>query len=269
MKYRMLVLDIDGTSATSDKKILEETRQAVIWIQEKGVGVILASGRPPQGVFPVAEALEFQRFGGCILAFNGARGIEYKTRRCLFEKLLPSHIPAQLQKEAVKNGVGIFAYQEHALAAGTKADSYMELESQISGLPVKYCPDFSAGLGAVNECVLTGASDALETLEPVISRRYLHEIQIFHSEPYFLEVTPKNVDKAYGLKHLLNRLGVGREEIVCCGDSFNDISMIQFAGVGVAMKNGCEELKMVADYVTEDDNDHNGIVEVIRKYFPV
>lgn len=267
MKYRMLVLDIDGTSTNSDKELLEETRQAVIRIQEKGVGVILASGRPPQGVFPIAEALEFQRFGGCILAFNGARGIEYKTRRCLFEKTLPSHIPGQLQKEAVRRGVGFFAYQEQALAAGTKPDRYMELESRISGLPIEYCPDFSAGLQAVNECVITGSCDELEILEPEVARRYLHEIQIFHSEPYFLEVTPKNVDKAYGLKHLLGRLNVDREEIVCCGDSFNDISMIQYAGVGVAMKNGCEELKMVANYVTEHDNNHNGIVEVIQRFF--
>ena len=267
MRYRMLVLDIDGTSTNSQKEVLEETRQAVIRIQEKGVGVILASGRPPQGVYPVAEALEFGRFGGCILAFNGAKGIGYKTRRCLFEKALPAHIPGQLQREARKHGLGMFAYLPDSLAAGTEPDSYMELESRISGLPVEAWPDLSAGLPSVHECVLTGPGEELEILEPTIARRYLHEVQIFHSEPYFLEVTPKNVDKAYGLNHLLRRLNVGWEEVVCCGDSFNDISMLRLAGVGVAMKNGCEELKLVADYVTEQDNNHNGIVEVIRRFF--
>ena len=75
------------------------------------------------------------------------------------------------------------------------------------------------------------------------------------------------MNKAYSLKHLLNILGIKREEMVCCGDSFNDISMIQFAGMGVAMANAQEKLKNVADYVTEQDNNHNGIVEVIERFF--
>lgn len=75
------------------------------------------------------------------------------------------------------------------------------------------------------------------------------------------------MDKAYSLKHLLEILGIGREEMVCCGDSFNDISMIQYAGLGVAMANAQEKLKDVANYITENDNDHDGIAEVIEKFF--
>ena len=92
-------------------------------------------------------------------------------------------------------------------------------------------------------------------------------MEIFRSEPCFLEVVPKDVDKAHSLKRLLKRLNIPREEVVCCGDSFNDITMIQFAGVGVAMANAQEELKQAADYVTRADNDHNGVVEVIEKFF--
>ena len=73
----------------------------------------------------------------------------------------------------------------------------------------------------------------IEVMEPEFVRKYCHETEIFRSEPCFLEVVSKNVDKAYSLKHLLRILGIPREEIVCCGDSFNDISMIQFAGLGV------------------------------------
>ena len=68
-------------------------------------------------------------------------------------------------------------------------------------------------------------------------------------------------------EHLLEKLGIAREEMVCCGDSFNDISMIQFAGLGVAMANGQRKLKDVANYVTRNDNDHDGIAEVIETFF--
>ena len=68
-------------------------------------------------------------------------------------------------------------------------------------------------------------------------------------------------------RHLLDILGISREEMVCCGDGFNDVSMIQFAGLGVAMANAQEKVKDVADYITVNDNDHDGIAEVIEKFF--
>ena len=74
------------------------------------------------------------------------------------------------------------------------------------------------------------------------------------------------MDKAYGLKYLLQALGIPREKMVCCGDSYNDISMLQYAGLGIAMENAPEQVKMVADAVTEKDNDHDGIVEVIERF---
>ena len=114
---------------------------------------------------------------------------------------------------------------------------------------------------------MTGEPEDLEALEPVFAQKYFHEAQIFRSEPYFLEATPKNVDKAYCLKHLLEILGIKREEMICCGDGFNDISMIQYAGLGVAMANAQDQVKAVADYVTVCDNDHDGIAEVIEKFF--
>lgn len=268
-QYKLLVLDIDGTVTNSEKKLLVRTREAVIGLQQRGVRVVLASGRPPQGVYPIAEELEFDRFGSYILAHNGAKIIDFQTRSCIYEKQLPLHIPGRLWKDALTYGIGICTYQGDTLIAGTQPDKYMELEARITELPIRYREDFGSYVKfPVNGCLLTGDPDDMEIVEPILMRKYFHETEIFYSEPYFLEVIPKNVDKAYGLKHLLKILGIEREEMVCCGDSFNDIRMIQYAGVGVAMKNGQEKLKAVANYVTEKDNDHDGIVEVIGRFFP-
>ena len=268
MNYQLLVLDIDGTVTNSKKEVLKKTREAVIRIQEQGIRVVLASGRPPEGVFPIARELQLDRFGSYVLAFNGARIIDFRTRNCMFEKCLPRHIPARLLEEAGKNGIGMAAYQEGFILSGTGTNKYLELESFISGMRIEHETDPSVfSRLSVNECLLTGDPQDMENLEPVFKRRYFHEVEIFNSEPFYLEVTPKNVDKAYGLKHLLRILEIPREAMVCCGDSYNDMGMLQTAGVGVAMANAPDRVKAVADYVTVNDNDHDGIAEVIERFF--
>ena len=78
---------------------------------------------------------------------------------------------------------------------------------------------------------------------------------------------PKDIDKASSLERLRLQLGLERAEIAACGDGLNDISMIQYAGLGIAMANAQEAVREVADYITEQDNDHDGIAEVIEKFF--
>lgn len=269
MDYRLLVLDIDGTVTNSQKEVTEKTRKAILRLQEKGIRVAIASGRHPRGVLSVARILQLHQFGNFILAFNGAKIIDVRQKKCIYERTLPAHLPARLWKDVQQCGLGILTYTNDTLIAGTKPDRYMELESQISQIPVEYHEDFCRRVNfPVNGCLITGPPEDIEAMEPVFSCRYFHETQIFRSEPCFLEVVPKNVDKAYSLKHLLAILGITREEMVCCGDSFNDISMLRYAGLGVAMANAQNEVKDVANYITKRDNDHDGIAEVIERFFP-
>lgn len=266
--YKLLVLDIDGTVTNSKKEVTEKVKDAIVGLQKRGVLVAIASGRPPRGVFSVAEKLEFEKYGSYIMPFNGARIIDFKTKECVYAKTLPLHLPARLLRDAKENNVGIITYRDDEIVAGTKPDAYMDIEANINSLPVIWHKDFGTYVDfPVNKCLMTGAPEDLETLEPILAQKYQHEAQVFRSEPYFLEITPKNVDKAYCLRHLLDILGIKREEMICCGDGFNDVSMIQFAGMGVAMANAQEKVKQVADYVTEHDNDHDGIAEVIEKFF--
>ncbi len=268
MDYELLVLDIDGTVTNSEKEVMSRTRDEVIRIQEQGVKVVLASGRPPEGVFPIARTLGLDRYDSCLLAFNGGKIIRARTGECMFERHLPAHIPRRLCRDAAEQGVGMAAYADGRILAGTLPDRYLELESRISRMPIEVRENLGTEKNLlVNQCILTGDPDVLEKIEPVLYRRYFHEAEIFHSEPFYLEVSPKNVDKAYGLKYLLRVLGVPREKMICCGDSYNDIRMLQYAGKGIAMKNAPETVKMVADFVTENDNDHDGIAEVVRRFF--
>jgi Cof subfamily protein (haloacid dehalogenase superfamily) len=88
---------------------------------------------------------------------------------------------------------------------------------------------------------------------------------VYRSEEFFIEIMPKNVDKAASLDKMLETVGLTREDAICCGDGFNDISMIKYAGVGVAMGNAKPVVKEAADYIT-GTNDEDGLVQVIDEF---
>ena len=88
---------------------------------------------------------------------------------------------------------------------------------------------------------------------------------MYRSEPFFLEILPRGIDKAQCLAQLLKLLGMEREEMIACGDGFNDLSMIEFAGLGVAMENAVCPVRNAADYVTLSNNDV-GVAHVVEKF---
>ena len=107
--------------------------------------------------------------------------------------------------------------------------------------------------------------DYLAMVEPKVKAALGRDYSVYRSEPYFLEVLPKGIDKAASLERLLSRLGMGKEQMIACGDGYNDLSMIQYAGLGVAMENAVFPVKKAADYVTYS-NDNDGVAHVVEKF---
>ena len=103
------------------------------------------------------------------------------------------------------------------------------------------------------------------TLEPRMKADLGEEMEIFRSAPFFLELMPKGIDKALSLSRLLEHLGIAREESIACGDGYNDLSMIRFAGLGVAMANAEEAVKNEADHITLS-NEEDGVAAVIEQF---
>ena len=270
MDYRMMVLDIDGTVNNSQKEVTPRTMEALWRLQESGVMVAVASGRPPMGVAPVADILRLDRYGSYILGFNGARIIDWRSKKCVYEKTLALHLPRKLLEDCASWGLGMLTYDETHVIAATRPNRYMDIEAKINRVPLTFPEDLDKLLQApVNKCLLTGEPEDVAAAEEELAEKYRHEAEVFRSEPYFLEVTPKHVDKAYCLSRLLGILEIPREQVICVGDGYNDISMLQFAGVGVAMANAQPPVKAVADDVTRRDNDHDGVAEVVEKYFGI
>lgn len=266
MDYKLLVLDIDGTLTNSKKEITPATKAALLKIQEQGIRVAIASGRPTPGTRKVAEELELARFGNYVLSFNGGRITNYATKEVVLDKTIPAEMAGVLCEEARQYGLGILTYDDEAALAGTELDEYMELEARINHISIKKVGHFKDYVNfPVNKCLMTGKPEYLVKVEKELKAKYAGSLNIFRSEPFFLEIMPKGIDKASVLKRFLSYLGIDREEIICCGDGYNDLTMIEYAGLGVAMANARPEVLAVADYVTTS-NDEDGIVKVIEKY---
>lgn len=266
MKYKLLVLDIDGTLTNSQKKITDVTLNALLDLQERGVKVVLASGRPTPGVLPLAKQLKLEQYGSFVLSYNGARVMNCQTGEVIYQNVISHKDIPVLYDAAVKHNVGIITYEEEGVISGRGSDSFIELEARINNIPIKCVDDFPNYVTFdVNKCLMTGEGDYLAKVEQEMKKEFGKRFSIYRSEPFFLEIMPQNIDKAFSLNKLLQHLNISKEEMICCGDGFNDMSMIQFAGLGVAMANAQEPVREIADYITLS-NDEDGIVHVIDRF---
>ena len=264
---KVLVLDIDGTLTNSKKEITEATKQAIWSIMDKGHKVILASGRPTPGMHRYEAELELTKRGGYLLSFNGAKIVDCVSKEVLFQKILPLSVVPQLHQFAKENGTGLITYQGDTVISAFEPDEYVELEARINGLPIRVVEEFVEFVNYdINKCILTAPGEQAAIFEKQLQEMFGDTLSIYRSEPFFIEIMPMNVDKAASLDKMLPAIGMSREQTVCCGDGFNDISMIKYAQTGVAMGNAQSAVKEAADYITAT-NDEDGLVEVIEKFF--
>lgn len=136
MKYKLLVLDVDGTLLTNKKEIPPRTLAALLKAQHMGVRIVLASGRPTHGVMPIAKALEMNKFGGYILSYNGGQIINAETGDLLFEKrIAPEWIP-YFYKKAKQNDFAIFTYLDDQIITNRADDKYVIQEARINNLQI-------------------------------------------------------------------------------------------------------------------------------------
>ena len=268
MKSKVLILDIDGTLTNSQKVITPKTLEALIQLQEQGHVIVLASGRPTHGMKKVSDLLQLEKYGGYVLCFNGARIVNVKTKEVVYQQCFPKECIAPLYAYALEHDMGLVTYQDNKVITGTRIDEYMEFEARLNRMELEQVEDFVSYVDFdINKCLFTAKEDEAPEYEKELAEKYKGVLSVYRSESFFVEAMPLGVDKAASLNRLFEIIGIDKVDTVACGDGFNDMSMIEYAGVGVAMANAKDEVKAVADVVTEKTNDEDGLLEVVEKYF--
>lgn len=264
--YEVIVLDLDGTLTNSKKVITPKTKEALMKAQRLGKTVVLASGRPTGGITKLAEELQLAEYGGFVLSFNGGRIIDCSNGLIVYDRTVPNELIAPIYEETDKFGLGLVTYKEQEIILGLNHNKYTDLEAEINHLPIREVENFIDFVDfPVNKLLLTGEPKLIKKAQDSLRQMFGEQLNIFRSEPFFLEIMPQSIDKAYSLGILLKHLNIDRSRMICCGDGFNDSSMIQMAGLGVAMANAQNEVKEVADYITAS-NDEDGVADVIYKF---
>ena len=269
MEKKMLVLDIDGTLTNSKKEITPITKAAITRVLENGHVVVIASGRPTPGTKKVCEELELSKYSGYVLSYNGARITRLGDNEVVYQKILDKKYIPEIFEYCLENDMGMMTYEDNDAITGTRIDEYMELEARINSIGLRRVENFTEYVNfPVNKCLLTKEAEVAQKTCEELAQRYKDTLSIYRSEPFFVEIMPKGVDKAASLEVLRGILNIKKENIVACGDGFNDLSTIKYAHVGVCMANGCDECRKAADYIAPS-NDEDGLVDVIAKYFNV
>lgn len=266
MKYKLLVLDVDGTLLNNEKEISKRTLSALLKVQHMGIRIVLASGRPTSGLLPIAKTLELGNFGGFMVSYNGCQIIRADTGEVMFERRInPEQLP-YLEKKSRKNGFSIFTYHDDYLLTDNADNVHIRKEAWLNHLKIVEEEEFSIAIDfAPCKCVLVSDDEeALRGLENHWKRRLAGVLDVFPSEPYFLEVVPFGIDKANTLGVLMEQLGVKREEVIAIGDGVADVTMLQLAGKSVAMGHAQDSVRMCADYVT-GTNEEDGVAQAVEK----
>lgn len=264
--YKLIALDMDGTLLQPDGSISERTKQAVVAARDKGVKVVLASGRPLVGMEKFLHQLGLTGQDDYVLSYNGSLVQNVGTGEVLASRLLTGRDARQLYDLSQQLGVNIHAFsQQHGLIA-PRNSRYTEVERShndlvLTELDFRDLPDDEAILKVMMVDEPEILAPAMVALPGWVKAQYT----VVLSTPYFLEFLHPDSNKGTGVAALSAHLGISPESVICVGDAGNDAHMLEFAGLAVAMGNATDEIKAQADYVTQR-NDQDGVAHVIEQF---
>ena len=269
LKYKMLVTDMDYTLLNKEKKVSDRNREALRRAMEKGVHMVVATGRIYTSARIYAKLLGLDT---PIIASNGA--LIKDASKTIFRDILSQDTVREMLRLCHKYGVYCHFFTENTIYSEklinvslryTEWNKYMGEEDQVK---IRIVDDGEEIVEAAKTEVLKAVvfdedDEKIQKLRDGIMETGI--VSVSQSMKHNLEVMNKGVNKGNAVRILAQMYGINREEIIAIGDNENDISMIEYAGLGIAMGNAEELLKRAADHVTGDYQE-DGVAEAIEKF---
>jgi Cof subfamily protein (haloacid dehalogenase superfamily) len=262
MKYKMLVLDMDDTLLNDDHTISNENKVMLAKARELGVHIVLASGRPTPAM--IAYAKELQLDNSYMISYNGAVITDLKEDKVIFEQTLTQGQIHELYDYSLKSKTHIITYVNGKIVSETDSE-YIEIEKNITGLTHNKVVSFKEEVqSSAVKCILLEEPSYLKEVEKDLKSAMPH-LSVSMSKPFFLEVAQNGIDKGASIKFLAEKLNILQSEIIAVGNAGNDLTMIEYAGLGVWVDNVDPELRDKGDVIVASNNNH-GVAEVIKRF---
>ncbi|MBC1668873.1 HAD family phosphatase [Listeria welshimeri] len=276
MTTQAIILDIDGTLLNDDKKISPETKKALITAQQNGVKLILASGRPTIGMHLYAEQLEMKKYHGLLVSYNGAKVVDCQTKEELFNQTLTIAEGKAVLEHMKQFEVKVMIDKDDYMYVNNVYDCYIHykdeeiniIQYESRGGNFKLCEkeDLAAFLDyRINKILTAGDPGYMQKNYQAMMAPFKNTLNCVFTADFYFEFTAKNIDKAKALDTVLTPMGIHAENIIAFGDGHNDITMVKYAGTGIAMDNAVPELKAVANSITLSNN-KDGIAHVLNNF---
>lgn len=265
--YKLIAIDMDGTLLKDDKTISAKTKEALKMASSLGIKIVLTSGRPIQGIKKYLNELKLTGKDDYVIGLNGAL-----ICKCSDYSIISSNETLNGKDlKYIYNKVKEFKAYFHAF---TTDEDLVNVESKFSkneekriNLKVRVV-DFPTEIKDDDEIlkvVLEEEKDVLDKITTKIPTELFEEYNVIRSVDFMLEFMKNGCNKATGIEKLAQYLGISKEEIIAIGDASNDKEMIEYAGLGVAMGNSKDDIKMLADFITKS-NEEDGVAYVIDKF---
>ncbi|SHJ36857.1 hypothetical protein SAMN02745975_01933 [Geosporobacter subterraneus DSM 17957] len=260
--YKMVAIDLDDTLLDNDNQISRQNKEVIERLLDKGMIVTIISGRSYASIKRYVDLLRLKHLCGSL---NGASIILPENDEIVYRRAIHHDICRELIIEIEPLGVHINYYHDSKVLSSKQtkqAEAYMQLTNieidYVSSLK-EYSREYAA-----TKILLIDDNEKLEPIRQKISPKFIENVNISYSKPIFLEIFNKDVSKGKALQYIAEYYGIQREEIIAIGDGETDISMIEYAGIGIAMGNSSQRVKEKANYIAET-NQQNGVAKILEK----
>lgn len=276
MAIKAILLDIDGTLTNNKKEITPETKQALMIAEQHGIKLVIASGRPSRGIFKYGDQLDMRMYHGMFVCYNGARVVDCTTGDVYVDVTIPPETTKAVLEHMKKFDVRtIITHGSHMIVEdvyncmihdGDREFNVIEYESRMNGYGLMETEDLAAYTNfPVNKILTAGDSDYLRAHYKEMAAPFEGKLSMMFTANFYYEFTALGIDKGKALETAMARVNILPEECIAFGDAENDISMLKYAGIGVAMGNAQKAVKDMADVIT-DDNNHDGIAKALYQF---
>ncbi|WP_026527895.1 Cof-type HAD-IIB family hydrolase [Butyrivibrio sp. VCD2006] len=256
--YKIIFCDVDGTLVNSEHRVTDLTRKAILDLK---IPFVIVSARSPSGIYPI---LEKNGFDSAIIAFSGAL-IQDEDRNIIYQNGLEIPLAKRIidfiESEKMSVAWNIFAGDKWIVKSRDDARVRRE-ESIVEVKASEGSIEFLKEGEVVHKILCMCNPDEIDDIELTI-RKHFPEVNAVKSSDILLEIMNKDVNKADSVKRYCDTLNIDTDEVVAFGDNYNDVEMLDLAGLGVLMGNAPDELKKRFEHITED-NDHDGIAKVLK-----
>ena len=259
-QYKLIAVDIDGTLLNSKSQLTERTVKAVKSLVDKGVYFVLSTGRPYQGITKFIDALGLKNMP--YILYNGA--MVMVGGEVVYSLTIPEKTAAMVADEGHKRNSTQICWADNQLYAEADTEKVRFYKS-ISGVEPVILPDLSAlAEKGITKFVWYDDKESTAKYFTELTALMGDKINVHPSRVDFLEFVNKNCSKAVAMQILMDKFGLEKCETVAVGDGFNDLPMLEYAGLGVAMGNADQKVKDKCGYVTSSC-DEDGLAEFIEK----